>query len=138
MNRPEITRSNEYLAKDQREMIDKQKRKLEFIESQNSKIFNAILASKIFSNFHKSADDCLNLCIDQPDKNSIETPFARILTESKSIKNSLCWKNCLSKRKESFEMLINYFFAKMKYDNEKKNDIHLLYEIPEKFRDKQL
>ena len=101
--RPEITRSFETLAKDQREIIDEQKKKNEIREKMRSLDFFGLINSKIFSYIEISTDKCLKNCNEHKpedkfdDKFIIDTSVFRFKTKSSS-KNDFLRENINIKR----------------------------------------
>lgn len=111
INRPEITRENEFLASDQRKLMESQTRRMVM----NQKIFikqtKALIENKIMSNFKINAAKCNAICV--------EDKFSRIGIANKAmgmdgnIKNSKeikCLENCLGKKNESYAMLIEVIY----------------------------
>jgi hypothetical protein len=117
--RPEITRSFETLAKDQREIIDEQRKKNELKIKIRNADFIGLINSKIYSYAELSADNCIKQCHKNKslDINTItdsnEPVFSFYLESSRKKElmkqeiNMKCYDNCVNKKMESYKMLIN-------------------------------
>ncbi len=108
--RPEITRTNDLLAKDQRTTIELQRKKLEFVENTNRSDLIGLVNSKIYSNVEMNADFCRNYCEEEiiNPKQLLNSP----VNNNKVFKqqNQNCLNLCVEKRGESFRMLMNVKF----------------------------
>ena len=102
--RPEITRTNDLLAQDQRRVIEYQSRRLENIERKSVAMLLGNIKSKIFSNTQSNADFCFNFCL-KKNTARLDSPLARQkeLTEET---DRDCFQRCILKRAESFNMLL--------------------------------
>lgn len=114
--RPEITRSFETLAKDQREIIEKQKKKNELNYKIRSMEILGLINSKIYSYAEFSADNCIRQChkyksVEGNSENgsvfSFHLETSRKRDFMKEEINMKCYDNCVNKKMESFKMLIN-------------------------------
>jgi len=109
MKRPEITRTNEYLAKDQRKMLDFQRRKLKYSEENIRKDFNAFLGSKFYENIQRVFNQCWTICGEpeiQSDSISLTTSYDKFFKNKKKFPDTSCLNNCVSKKEESYQMLV--------------------------------
>lgn len=110
--RPEITRSSDNLAKDQRKMLETQRRRLQFTENIQRREFNALIESKIYSNFQNNVDYCMNIC-ENKKQTILASPLSQLYSDSNgknSVKTDLnmsCLNNCIQKKYESFDMLMH-------------------------------
>jgi hypothetical protein len=117
--RPEITRTFETLAKDQREIIEEQKRKNEITQKNRNSDFFGFINSKIYSYAELSTDSCINKCDNNKQRensqgillNKAEFSFnLGYTTKNEFMRNEInrkCFDNCVNKKMESFRILIN-------------------------------
>jgi len=126
--RPEITRTFETLAKDQREIIEEQKVRNEIKQNLTNLDFFGFINSKIYSYVELSTDMCFKTCDNNQKKengevllNNSEFSFnLEYLPKRDLIRdgiNNKCFDNCMKKKIDSFRMLINvrnYFIHVLK------------------------
>jgi hypothetical protein len=118
--RPEITRTFETLAKDQREIIEEQKKRNEIKLNLTNLDFFGFINSKIYSYVELSTDICFKRC---DNKNNQKNENREVLLNNSEFSFNLgytpktdlirdginykCFDNCMNKKIESFRMLIN-------------------------------
>ena len=118
--RPEITRTFETLAKDQREIIEEQKKRNEIKLNLTNLDFFGFINSKIYSYVELSTDICFKTC---DNKNNQKNENREVLLNNSEFSfnlgytpktdlirdeiNNKCFDNCMNKKIESFRMLIN-------------------------------
>ena len=116
--RPEITRTQEVLAKDQREIINDQKKKNELLQKHKNMEMFGLINSKIYSYVELSSDICMKKCnknIKNKDENTLlDTSVFNINIRTSGNNDNImqninmeCLDNCLNKKVESFRMLLN-------------------------------
>lgn len=138
-NRPEIERANDYLSKEQRTLLETQKKRIEYYENKKKKEIDALVGIKYFENIQRSLDLCWEKCLNKTkEMSSSISPMNKLYpNKTSSVLNTSerkCAKNCLLKKEESFQMLLHYFAAKMKKEESKKEDFQQLYDVPDKFK----
>lgn len=107
--RPEIARHNDLMAKDQRKIIDFQRKQLERAEINTKLNIEGYLKSKFFSNIQSNVGFCMNYCsMDKTQK--FDSPLRR-RTAFRSEIDGDCVDRCVFKRFESFTLLVdvNYY-----------------------------
>jgi hypothetical protein len=105
--RPEITRTNDLVAQDQRQILEYQKKRLENIEKRNISLISGLIKSKRYSNLQYNSDFCYNYCVNEKNTTStIDSPIKRRMTEQGSKLNNDCFDKCITKRGETFNMLL--------------------------------
>ena len=103
--RPEITRTNDLLAQDQRQILEYQKKRIESTEKRNRSMIMGLIQSKIVSNLQYNTDFCYNLCLKQSPR-TIDSPMVARMGAKKSKISESCIEKCIGKRGESFNMLL--------------------------------
>ena len=116
--RPEISRTNDLLAKDQRKIVDFQKKQLEMLELNNKSEIDAFLRSKIYSNLQKNVEFCVNFCY-KDSKPSYDSPIRRRNVEDFNPDEG-CLDKCISKKSESFSLLVEVKFSNLVFFCENK------------------
>jgi hypothetical protein len=108
--RPEIVRANDLLAQDQRKIIERQTKRIEAQEKKSRNELFGFINSKIYANLENSINVCFNLCRNSnSQEEGVRLPYIKTqLDFTKEINNS-CFKNCVSKKYESFDMLLNVY-----------------------------
>ena len=120
--RPEITRTNDMLAQDQRKIIERQQRQLEFLEENSRNELFGLINSKIYANIENNVDFCFNYCKNKKvEGGGLNTPFGRFNNTEEKASDSVnleCFDNCVVKKGESYKMLLivnlllDYFYFK--------------------------
>ena len=106
--RPEIVRANDLLAQDQRKIVERQTRRIEAQEKKTRNELTGFINSKIYANLENSINACLNLCRNSnSQEEGISLPFRKTEIGFAKETNNNCFKNCVSKKYESFDMLLN-------------------------------